>query len=172
MKALARLAAAAACLASVLTTAFAQTTPAPADRATRAQSQAVQEAQPAVREAPVAAARAPAPATAAGTLPAAPGKKPPTTARSGPVADKLDLDTTQITGNRELPKVMVVVPWKRSDIGDLVGRPVNSLVDEVLQPVDREVFRREIDYYGALTPDRPRDETHVTGGAVKERPEK
>jgi hypothetical protein len=68
--------------------------------------------------------------------------------------------------------VMVVVPWKRSDIGELAGRPVNSLVDEALQPVDRAEFRREIDYYSALTPDRPRDETRVTGGAPKERPEK
>ena len=76
--------------------------------------------------------------------------------------DTLELDTTQITGNRELPKVMVVVPWKRSDIGDLVGRPVNSLVDEALAPVDREVFRREIAYYGALAPDQPRNETSVT----------
>ena len=172
MNELARLAASAVCLAGVLTTAVAQTPPAPADKAARAQSQAVQDAEPAVRETPVAAAAAPAPASPAGTLPATAGKKPPTTARGGQAADKLDLDTTQITGNRELPKVMVIVPWKRSDIGDLVGRPVNSLVDEALQPVDREVFRREIDYYGALTPDRPRDETHVTGGAVKERPEK
>lgn len=86
--------------------------------------------------------------------------------------DRLELDATAITGNRELPKVMVVVPWKKSDIGDLVGKPVNSLVDEALQPVDREVFRREIDYYGALGPDRPRAETPVTVDAVSAPPEK
>jgi hypothetical protein len=89
--------------------------------------------------------------------------------------DSLELDTTQITGNRELPKVMVVVPWKRSDIGDLVGKPINSLVDEALEPVDREVFRREVDYYGALAPDRPaamRSETGVTGSAGAPRAEK
>ena len=67
---------------------------------------------------------------------------------------------------------MVIVPWKRSDIGDLAGRPVNSLVDEALQPVDREVFRREIDYYDALAPDRARGETRITGGAPGPRPEK
>jgi hypothetical protein len=48
---------------------------------------------------------------------------------------------------------MYVVPWKRSDLGDLVGRPVNSLLDEVLQPVDRDVFKRENRYYDALKPD-------------------
>ena len=64
--------------------------------------------------------------------------------------DELDLGTTSITGNQELPKVLYIVPWKQSDLGDLVGRPVNTLLDEVLAPVDPEVFRRHLDYYDAL----------------------
>ena len=64
--------------------------------------------------------------------------------------DRVDLDTTTVTGNRELPKVMYVVPWKKADIGDFVGKPMNSLLDEVLAPVDRDVFRREVSYYQAL----------------------
>jgi hypothetical protein len=67
--------------------------------------------------------------------------------------DRLELDATQITGNRELPKVLYIVPWKRADLGDLLGRPVNSLLDEVLAPVDRDVFKRENRYYRALQPD-------------------
>jgi hypothetical protein len=67
--------------------------------------------------------------------------------------DRLELDATQITGNSELPRVLYVVPWKRSDLGDLTGRPVNSLLDEVLTPVDRDVFRRQNRYYEALRPD-------------------
>jgi hypothetical protein len=73
-------------------------------------------------------------------------------AARGRALDRLELDTTQITGNRELPKVLYIVPWKRSDLGDLVGKPVNSLLDEVLTPVDRDVFKRENRYYRALTP--------------------
>lgn len=73
--------------------------------------------------------------------------------------DRLELEATQITGNRELPKVLYVVPWKRSDLGDLSGKPANSLLDEVLAPVDRDVFRRQNRYYEALKPD--------TGGAGK-----
>jgi hypothetical protein len=42
---------------------------------------------------------------------------------------------------------MYVVPWKKSDIGDLEGKPMNSLVDEILSPVDRDVFKREVSYY-------------------------
>jgi len=73
-------------------------------------------------------------------------------AQKGKALDRLELDTTQITGNRELPKVLYIVPWKRSDLGDLVGKPINSLLDEVLTPVDRDVFQRENRYYRALTP--------------------
>jgi len=64
--------------------------------------------------------------------------------------DHLELDPTSITGNRELPKVMVIVPWKKADLGELTGRPANSLLNEVLEPVDREVFRRELRYFEAL----------------------
>jgi hypothetical protein len=71
----------------------------------------------------------------------------------GKAEDHLQLDTTQITGNQELPKVLYIVPWKRSDLGDLLGKPANSLLDEVLEPVDRDVFRRENRYYDALKPD-------------------
>jgi hypothetical protein len=74
--------------------------------------------------------------------------------------DRLQLDTTEITGNQELPKVLYIVPWKRADLGDLLGKPANSLLDEVLQPVDRDVFKRENRYYDALKPD-------ASGGADK-----
>jgi hypothetical protein len=67
-----------------------------------------------------------------------------------PTMDHLELDPTAITGNRELPKVMVIVPWKRAELGDLTGKPANSLLNEVLEPVDREVFRRELSYFEAL----------------------
>jgi hypothetical protein len=65
--------------------------------------------------------------------------------------DRLDLDTTIVTGNRELPKVLYIVPWKKADLGDLPAQPFNTLLDEVLTPVDRDVFRREVTYYGAVS---------------------
>jgi hypothetical protein len=86
-------------------------------------------------------------------VPAAPASRtaaaPPRAATAG-VMDTLDLGTTSITGNQELPKVLYIVPWKKSDLGDLVGRPVNTLLDEVLAPVDPEVFERHLDYYETL----------------------
>jgi hypothetical protein len=82
------------------------------------------------------------------------GKRPPGEAPAGQKStgksDRLELGTATVTGDREQPKVMYIVPWKRSDIGDLAGKPMNSLVDEILAPVDRDVFKREVVYYGAV----------------------
>ena len=99
--------------------------------------------------APSAAAPGSKPAT---NKPAATGTTTATPARKGNAKDRLDLDSSQITGNRELPKVLYIVPWRSAELGDLVGRPVNSLLDEVLEPVDRDVFRRQNRYYEALQP--------------------
>jgi hypothetical protein len=49
-------------------------------------------------------------------------------------------------GNRELPKVIYIVPWKKPLPGELAGRPPTSVVDEALAPVDRDVFRRQLHY--------------------------
>ena len=45
---------------------------------------------------------------------------------------------------------MYVVPWRKADPGEFAGRPPNSLLDEALTPVDRDVFRRQNRYYSAL----------------------
>ena len=69
--------------------------------------------------------------------------------KSAGAVDKLTLGTATVTGDREQPKVMYIVPWKKSDIGDLAAKPMNSLVDEILAPVDRDEFKREVSYYQA-----------------------
>ncbi len=60
--------------------------------------------------------------------------------------DRADLDRSQIIGNRELPKVLYIMPWKKPVPGDLSGRPSTSVLDEALAPVDRDVFRRQVRY--------------------------
>jgi hypothetical protein len=74
-------------------------------------------------------------------------RKPPATVASSGV---LTLESSAIRGNQELPKVMYIVPWKDPAMAELAGRPVNSLVEEVLAPVDREVFRRQTRYFSQL----------------------
>jgi hypothetical protein len=65
-------------------------------------------------------------------------------------ADRADLEGTQILGNRELPKVLYIVPWKQPLPTELVGRPASSVLDEVLAPIDRDVFERQVRYHFLL----------------------
>jgi len=65
-------------------------------------------------------------------------------------ADRADLEGTQIRGARELPKVLYIVPWKQPLPTELVGRPASSLLDEVLAPIDRDVFERQVRYHFLL----------------------
>lgn len=67
--------------------------------------------------------------------------------------DRADIDRTQIIGNRELPKVLYIVPWKKPLPGELSGRPVASVLDEALAPVDRDVFRRQLRYDAQARPE-------------------
>ncbi len=67
-------------------------------------------------------------------------------AASAAAPDRADLDKSQIIGNRELPKVTYIVPWKKPGAGDLTGRPLVSVLDEALAPLDRDVFRRQVRY--------------------------
>jgi hypothetical protein len=60
--------------------------------------------------------------------------------------DRANIETTQIVGNRELPKVLYIVPWKKPTPAELAGRAPSSLLDEVLAPIDRDVFRRQINF--------------------------
>ncbi|HPF26806.1 MAG TPA: hypothetical protein P5528_05645 [Steroidobacteraceae bacterium] len=155
MKALASLAAGLLVLAG--SPAKAQTTPADTPRST-APSPPADDLEPAVdTSAPVAAPDA-ASRRAAAQTPRADDSTTTTdragaSERRGRVIDRVELEATQITGNRELPKVLYIVPWKRPDLGDLGGRPINSLLDEVLAPVDRDVFKRENRYFDAVKPD-------------------
>jgi hypothetical protein len=64
--------------------------------------------------------------------------------------DRADLDRTKIIGNRELPKVLYIVPWKKPTPGELAGRPMKSVLDEALAPIDRDVFRRQVRYDAQL----------------------
>jgi hypothetical protein len=132
---------------------------------TPAPSTAESPAKPAVAGKRTGAAKTdtPEPASKAAASAAVPKAGAP----AGKAHDTIQLDTTQITGNRELPKVLYIVPWKRSDLGDLVGKPVNSLLDEVLTPVDRDVFKRQNRYYDALKPDAAKESAGAATGPEK-----
>ncbi|HEY0684825.1 MAG TPA: hypothetical protein VGD45_20985 [Steroidobacter sp.] len=62
-------------------------------------------------------------------------------ADTGPKA----LSGMSILGNQEAPKALVIVPWKSSQLGDTLG--IAKTLDDGRQPVDKEVFMRQLSYY-------------------------
>ncbi|MDH4126225.1 MAG: hypothetical protein OEW64_04925 [Gammaproteobacteria bacterium] len=55
------------------------------------------------------------------------------------------LSGMSILGNEEAPKSLVIVPWKSSELGDDIS--LTESLDDRAQPVDKEVFLRELNYY-------------------------
>jgi hypothetical protein len=55
------------------------------------------------------------------------------------------LSGMSILGNQEAPKSLVIVPWKSSELGDTLG--LAESLDDGRQPVDKQVFMRELSYY-------------------------
>lgn len=64
--------------------------------------------------------------------------------------ERLQMDGTAIIGNKELPKVLYIVPWKASEPIALSTPPFASVLDENFKPVDRSSFKRRVKYYNEL----------------------
>ena len=62
--------------------------------------------------------------------------------------DRLDMEGISIVGNSELPKALYIVPWKNPEERASTGKPVNSLVEGFLVPLERDVFLRRLKYLG------------------------
>ncbi len=64
--------------------------------------------------------------------------------------DRLELEGTEIIGNKELPKVLYIVPWKSVERFDIETPPINSIMDQRLTPISRAAFKRNIHYHEAI----------------------
>lgn len=71
-------------------------------------------------------------------------------AKAAPAGDMV-LSGLSILGNDETPKELVIVPWKSSQLADAPG--LSRLLDDSTQPVDKDVFMRELSYYELTTAD-------------------
>lgn len=60
------------------------------------------------------------------------------------------LSGISIVGNKEAPKSLFIVPWKSSDLGDQTELS-SRLLNEKLEPVDKEVFARELEFHSFTT---------------------
>ena len=59
---------------------------------------------------------------------------------------RIELDETKVQGASELPKVLYIVPWKKTE---MATKPVKltTMVEEVMTPVDRDVLQRQVQFY-------------------------
>jgi hypothetical protein len=64
-------------------------------------------------------------------------------------ADAKELSGMSIVGNDEAPKALYIVPWKGSEIGRETS--VSMMLNESAAPVDRDVFRRQLEFYEQST---------------------
>jgi hypothetical protein len=58
-----------------------------------------------------------------------------------------------ILGNQEAPTSLVIVPWKSSEVGRSTG--ISPMLDDSRQPVDKDVFMRELRYYEIRSEKKP-----------------
>src|SRR5210317_79336 len=56
-----------------------------------------------------------------------------------------ELSGMSIVGNDEAPKSLYIVPWKSSEIG--VESSLDMMLNENDVPVDRDVFKRQLEFY-------------------------
>ena len=75
------------------------------------------------------------------------GKAAPQAAASevAPPGGDVKMSGISILGNEDAPKSLVIVPWKSSQLADMPS--VSRLLDSATQPVDKDVFMRELSYY-------------------------
>ena len=59
--------------------------------------------------------------------------------------DAKEMSGMSIVGNDEAPKSLYIVPWKSSEIG--VETSLNTMLNEGDVPIDRDVFKRQLDFY-------------------------
>ncbi len=67
----------------------------------------------------------------------------------GEEADARELSGMSVVGNDEAPKSLYIVPWKSSEIG--AETSLGTMLNEGDVPVDRDVFRRQVEFYKVST---------------------
>ena len=64
--------------------------------------------------------------------------------------ERKELEGISIIGNRELPNILYIVPWKSPGRPDMIDIPLTTLINQSLEPIDRLTVIREEQYYNAL----------------------
>ena len=64
--------------------------------------------------------------------------------------ERLQMEGTEITGNKELPRVLYIVPWKSVERFEIKSPPISSIMEQKLTRIDRASFKRNIHYHDAI----------------------
>ena len=57
--------------------------------------------------------------------------------------DRINMEALSIIGNKELPNILYILPWKHSDLPDMVEMPLSGLINDALKPIDRKTLLRQ-----------------------------
>ena len=60
--------------------------------------------------------------------------------------ERINMKAMSIVGNKELPNVLYTLPWKQANLPEMVELPLSSLINDALQPIDRQTMLRR-QYY-------------------------
>lgn len=63
---------------------------------------------------------------------------------------RLDMDAMSVVGNRELPRIVYIMAWRKAPQGDVLQQSLESMHSNEVGPLDRDVFRRQIEYHRLL----------------------
>lgn len=61
--------------------------------------------------------------------------------------DKIILEKENVIGNEESPKALYIVPWRPLQPVGVTGLEIQSMLDEELELVDPETFKRKVELY-------------------------
>lgn len=71
---------------------------------------------------------------------------PPVEGKAAASQGPVELPGASVIGNQELPIGLDIVPWRPGAAGEVNEGPT-QLLDAPLEPIDPEVFRRELSIY-------------------------
>ncbi len=83
-------------------------------------------------------------------LPALLGTARAEDSQSSPAGPEVkEISGMSVVGNDEAPKSLSIVPWKKSELA--LERRMNKMLTETPEPVDREEFQRQLNFYELST---------------------
>lgn len=65
----------------------------------------------------------------------------------------IELQKDAVVGNREAPKALYIVPWRPMAPTDVTGLQIETLLDEELEFINPESFKRKISLHEVVSSD-------------------